>query len=320
MTIDNDAIAYQYKRVYGDLITDLYKRHVMTYNQFEQSSRKAKVTPYGAGFYFGLRTKDVEGVGGRNPNGSAFLPEPIAGAGVQGVISPKAIYAVIRMTGMAISAGKSDIGALVEAQGDATMNAYNSLVSDLNRQCHGDGFGGMAVLSTTSDTLSTSATWTVTCDNDLGTRYLKDGMIVDFYESGTFDITSKASRISSINPNTRVVTMEKNDSGYITYHPLTVSSTVSAGTIASAAVMCRYGARSSTTHDTANAAYELTGLLGMFDDGTLIDAFEGVTISTYPKFKANILENSSVNRELSEDLMLAGVDLTQTRSDSMATL
>jgi hypothetical protein len=321
MTIDTNAIAYQYKRVYGDMITDLFKRHVMTYNQFEQSSRKAKVTPYGAGFYFGLRTKDVEGVGGRNPAGTAFLPEPIEGAGTQGVITPRAIYSVIRMTGMAIAAGKSDIGALVEAQGDATMNAYNALVNDLNRMCHGDGYGKMATLSAISDTLSTSATWDVVVDNDVGTRYLKDGMIVDFYEGNNIDQSSVSSRISSVNPVTRVVTMEANDSSYQAFHPLTAaqSYSIAAGTVASGAVMVRYGARLAA-HATTNAYYELTGLNAMYDDGTLLATFEGVTVASNPKFKANIMGNADVNREISEDLMIAGVDFTQTRSNSMASL
>jgi hypothetical protein len=322
MTIDTTAIAYQYKRVYGDMITDLFKRHTMTWNQFDMSNRKAKPnnTPAGAGFYFGLRTKDVEGVGARNPAGTSFLPEPIAGAGTQGVITPKAIYAVIRMTGMALAAGKSDIGAMVEAQGDATMNAYNSLVSDLNRQCHADGFGGMATLSATSDTLSTSATWTLTCDNDVGVRYLKDGMIVDFYESNTLDASSKASRISSIDPVTKIVTMEANSSNYITYHPLTVTDTIAAGTIASGAVMVRYGARSSTSHATTNTAYEINGLNALYDDGTLIATFEGVSTTSFPKFKATILGNSSVNRELSEDLMIAACDIVRTKSTKEAQL
>lgn len=319
MTIDTTALAYQFKRVYGNKITDLFSRQVMTYNLFAKSSRKAKVRPGGAGYYFAVRKADNEAVGGRAEN--TYLPEPIEGAGTQGVITPKLLYAVLRMSGLAIEAGKGDMAAFVEAQGDATMNSYKALINDMNRQCHGDGYGLLATLSTTSDTLSTSATWDVTCDNDVGVRYLKPGMIVDFFNSTAFDESAVASRIASINPNTKVVTMEANASAYKAYHPLTAaqSYTVSAATIASGSFMVRYGARAAV-HATTNASYEMMGLLGMYDDGTLLSAFEGITVATHPQFKANIISNSGVNRELTEDLMLAAMDMTAARSTERAGL
>jgi hypothetical protein len=51
----------------------------------------------------------------------------------------------------------------------------------------------------------------------------------------------------------------------------------------------------------------------MYDDGTALAAFEGITITADPQFKANILSNSTVKRELSIDLMLAAMDMTYGR-------
>ena len=312
--LDTSALAYQFKRVYGDMITDLFARHTMTYNQFEKSPRQAKVRPGGAGYYFAIRQGDVEGIGGRAEN--ALLPEPLAGDGTQGVITPRLIYAVIRMSGLAIEAGKGDVEAFVNTQADATMNAYKSLVNDLNRQCHGDGFG---LLGTTSakTTPSTSATWTATFDNDRGVRYMKKGMICDFFQSTTMDASASSVRISAVNPITKVVTFEKAANAYRAYHPSSTAQAYSnaASSIASGSYLVRYGARA-TTHATSNAHYELTGLNGMYDDGTLISAFEGVTVASDPEFKANILSNSSVLRELTIDLMLAAMDMTAARSNS----
>jgi hypothetical protein len=314
MVLDTTALAYQFKRVYGDMITDLYARHTMTYNQFDKSNRRARVNPAGAGYYFSVRQADVEGVGGRAEN--AYLPEPMDGDGVQGVISPKLIYAVIRMSGLAIEAGKGDVAAFVDAQGDATMNAYKSLVNDLNRQCHGDGYG---LLGTTSAAVATgtqtSTTWTATFDNDRGVRYMKKGMICDFYNSTAIDQSSSSVRISSINPSTKVVTFEANAGSYKAFHPLTAAQSYAASTasIASGSFLVRYGARLAT-HATTNASYELTGLNGMYDDGTLLASFEGITVASDPEFKASIISNSAVNRELSVDLMLAAMDMTAARS------
>lgn len=314
--VDTTAVAYQLKRVYGDRITDLFKRHTMTYNMFQKSSRKATVKPGGAGYFFSTRQGDIESIGGRKQG--ALLPEPLTGDGVQGTIEPKLVYGVLRLSGLAIEAGKGDVMSFVDVQGDAITNVYKALINDLNRQCWGDGYGHMATLSTTSDSLSTSATWTVTVNNDTGTRYLKKGMIVDFYEGANIDQSSVSSRIFSINPNTRVVTMEANNGSYQAYHPLTAaqSYTIAAGTIAEGAEVVRYGARLAT-HATTNAFYEMMGLRGIYDDGTLITTFEGINTTNDEEWKANILSNSGTDRDVSIDLMLAAMDTTYARSDAM---
>lgn len=312
-TINTTEIAYQLKQTYGKEITDLFARHTMTYNEFDKSDRKASVRPGGSGYYFPLRQGDVEGVGARWQG--ALLPEPLSGDGVQGTITPKQIYAVIRMEGLAMEAGNGDWEAFVNVQSDAVKNAYNSLVSDLNRQCHGDGFGLLGTLSAVSDTLSTTATWTGTFDNDRGTRYMKKGMICDFYNSTAIDQSASSIRIASINPITKVVTFEAGADLYKAKHPLTAAQSYSnsAATVASGSFLVRYGARAAT-HATSNTAYELNGLNACYDDGTLIATFEGVVVASDPEFKANILSNSAVNRELSIDLMLAAMDMGYARS------
>ena len=55
-------------------------------------------------------------------------------------------------------------------------------------------------------------------------------------------------------------------------------------------------------------------MMGLFDDGTLLSSFENITVASYPKWKANILSNSSVNRDLSLELLLQAVDVTRIRS------
>jgi len=306
------------KRVYGDRITDLYNRQTMTYNMFNKSSRKSQYRPGGVGFYFAARQSDNEAVGARAEN--AYLPEPLSGAGLQGVITPKLIYGVLRLSGLAMEAGKGDVMSFVDVQGDAISNLYKSLIVDLNRQCWGDGTGLLGTVSAQSDALSESATWTVAFDNDRGTRYMRKGMIVDFYVSTAIDQSAAAQRISSVNPVAKTIEMElcaagAGGSAYQAYHPITAARTYTIATdvLASGEFMVRYGARLAT--HAATTTYELTGLNGLYDDGTLLTTFEGLTITSYPEFIANILDNSAVNRELSIDLMLAAMDLTAARSD-----
>ena len=316
-TNDTTAIAYQLKRIYGDKITDLFNRQAMTYNLFMKSSRRASVKPAGAGYYFAVRTGAMESVGARVEG--AFLPEPLPTAGVQGSINPALIYAVCRMSGLALEAGKGNLAAFVDAQGDAVMDSYKSLVVDLNRMCWGDGFGLLGTTSAAA-TPATASTWTATFDNDRGTRYIRKGMICDFYQSGTLDVTASAVRVSAINPTTKVVTFEAigaAGTAYRTYHPNAAgrTATKSTASIASGSYLIRYGAREAA-HAITDTPRELMGLLGMYDDGTLLTSFEGINTSTYPEWVANRIHNSAVNREITEDLMLSAMDMSSTRSNN----
>ena len=317
-TTDTTALAYQLKRVYGNTITDLFARQKMTYNLFLKSNRQATVAPAGVGYYYALRQSDNQAVGGRGEG--QYLPEPLYGAGVQGVITPRLLYAALRLSGLAIEVGKTNVAAFVNTQGDAISSTYKALINDLNRQCHGDGYGLIGTLSAAA-TLSTTNTWTGTFDNDMGTRYMKKGMIVDFYNGTAIDQSAITSRILSINPTTRVVTFEANGAAYQAYHPLAAARayTIADGAIANGSTMVRYGARAAA-HATTNPQYEIMGLLGMYDDATLLASFQGVTIATYPEFVANILANGGTNRELSIDLMLSAMDLTAARSDRQVSL
>lgn len=313
--IDTTAIAYQLKRVYGDQITELFARQTQTYNMFMKSGRTAKYRPGGVGFYFATRQADIESIGARAEN--AYLPEPLAGDGVQGVITPRLIYGTLRLSGLAVEAGKGDAAAFADVQGDAISNLYKALIVDLNRQCWGDGTGLLATVSTASSATHATNETTITCSNDRGIRYLRKGMIIDFYASTAIDESSVASRIMSINPVLKTFAIDgytASTDTFKSYHPIVAARSYSgaAQAIASGDFVVRYGARAATHVSTTR--YELDGLNACFDDGTLLTTYEGIVIETDPEFKANMLQNSSVNRELSIDLMLAGVDLSDTRS------
>lgn len=182
----------------------------------------------------------------------------------------------------------------------------------------GGWFRLLGILSAASETLSTSAQWHGTFSNDRGVRYMRKGMICDFFDAAdtAIDQTASSIRIAAIDPTTKIVHFEAGAGLYKAYHPVTAaqSYTETAGAVESGSHLVRQGARAAS-HSTAGTPYEITGLNGLFDDGTLLASFQGQTISSYPEFVANIIDNSAVNRELSIDLMLQAMDLTSTRSD-----
>lgn len=307
------------KIVYGEGLTKQFNDEYITYNLFKPSDRK----PAGKGYVFGIRYARAQGTGGRAE--SAKLPDPLTGIKSQGTILPRYIYGSIRITGPAIEAAKGNVAAFVDALADEIDDIYQSIIVDLNRQCHGDGFGHLGTLSAAA-TAKSADPWTATFDNDMGVTYMMEGQLVDFYASdgatvavdGVPDAYLYGQRIASINPTTKTVTFEKSGIAYGVNHPIpavAVLTQFSAGTFALtlAEMAIKMGARDEAW-TSAKTPVELTGLLGIFDDGTKLAEFEGIAVAGNPKWKANIMSNAGVSRELSIDLMLNACDLTRTRS------
>jgi hypothetical protein len=307
---DLTAITETLKNVYGAGLQAQFVDERTTYNQFPKSER----APRGLGYVFGARYARAQGVGARRE--SEILPVPLAGKYDQGLIKPRYVYGSIRLSGPAIEAAKGDVSSFVDGLSDAVNDIYQSLVNDLNRQACSDGFGLLGTLSGNSDALTTSSTtWTVPLDNDMGCKRCVPGMLVDFFNSTAIDQSAIASRIASVDFAGKSIEMEFNDSSFKTSHPLIAarSYTVATDVVASGSFMVRMGAREAS-HATSNTPVEITGIEGIFDDGTLLSTFENIAVATAPWWKANVLGNSSVNRELTVDLMLQAIDLARTQS------
>ena len=302
------AIEDTLKFVYGEGLTNQFVDEKTTYNQFPKTGR----SPKGKGYEFGIRYARAQGIGARRE--SANLPDPLTGKTDTGRILPKYIYGSIRLTGPSIEAAKGDIAAFVDSLSDAIDDIYKGIVVDLNRMSCGDSFGLLGTLSEASDALSASVAWTVTMDNDLSVSRCIPGMVVDFYDGANIDQSSVASRILSVHPSTKTIEMEGNDGTYKANHPIVAaqSYTIATDAVPDAAQMVRIGAREAA-HATTDVSTEMMGLEGIFDDGTLLATFENITVATYPEWKANVLGNSGVNREVSIDLMLQALDLARVR-------
>ncbi len=309
-----DSLSEILKNVYGEGLTNQFNDEKITYNQFPKSDRK----PAGNGYIFGIRYARAQGTGGRAE--SARLPDPLTGVKDQGKINARYIYGSIRITGPAIEAAKGNTAAFVDGLADEIDDIYQSIVVDLNRQCHWDGFGQLGRLSVGA-TYPGNATWAGTFDNDLGVMYFQEGQMVDFYASagatlaGDTTVTcAAASRVLSINPATKVVIFETPSATYLNGHPYASGATnTNAFSVENGAMAIKMGARD-LAWTSGDTPVEFTGLTGLYDDGTLLSSFENITVATYPKWKANIISNSGVNRELTIDLMINACDLTRIRT------
>lgn len=307
---DMTAIVDILKNVYGGL-TEQFDYEPITYNQFPKSDRKCG----GNGYFAAVAYENPQGIGFRDE--STLLPPPLVGKWDQIKILPKSAYGVLRLSGQSIDLAKGGVESFVNNMSANVNGIYEAILDQLNVASHGDGFGLIATLSAASDTPSATVatTWTVTCDNDRGLMYAREGQVVDFFESTVPDQQTIASRIYSIDIANKTCEMEGNADDYSAVHPDSTLRGYSFGTaaVATGAYMVRMGTREAS-HLTTNTPKEITGLDGIFDDSTLITTFQNIDASTYTKWQANVLGNSSVNRELTEDLMLQAVNLSRLRS------
>ena len=302
------------KNVYDTGLKNQFADEKTTYNLFPKSDRQ----PRGLGYIFGLRYARVQSTGGRAE--STKLPDPMTGKKDQGKINPRYLYGTLRLTGPSMEAAKGDMASFVNGLADEMDDLYQSMVVDLNRQSNSDGFGKVGVVSA-SFAPSTSTYFNVTFDNDLGIQMMQEGMLIDFYDStgAAVDASCCGQRIRTITPSTKVVQFEASAQTWLTNHPdsTIAGSTNSTAPVPTASIAVKMGAREAA-HATTDAPTDITGLDGIFDNGTLLTSFENITVSANPKWAANRMTNSSVNRELEVDLMLNALDLTRVRSGMTA--
>ena len=324
MAIDyttSTSVADTLKLVYGEGIEQQFAQEETLYNNIPKGSANIG----GKGYEMSVTFADPQSVGGRAESGR--LPDPLVGKFDTTNIQPAYVYSTGRLTGPAIEKGKTNAAAFMDVMDNQIQGMYRATRSDLNRQCWGDGFGALAVLSSASDALSTGATWTITCDNAQGVRLLKPGMVVDFYDGANIDQSSVASRIASVDYVNNTAEMEAvaaTGAGGSTYqpnHPIVAARTYTIATdaVPDGAIVVRIGARLAT-HATSDTALEMTGMDGIFDDGTLLATFQNITVATQPQWKANILSNSSVDRELSIDLLLQACNVNRNMSGDDANI
>src|SRR5574343_222398 len=214
---DTTNLANALKTVYGDGLRKQFEDEQITYNLFPKSDR----SPKGKGYTFGLRIARNQSTGGRAESGK--LPDPMTGKKINGKITPAYLYGSLRITGPAIEAAKGNEAAFVDGLADEIEDIYQSILVDMNRQMHWDGYGQLGRCTAASSAAS-NATYAVTFDNDLGIKYFVEGQLVDFYSSaGATCVGSSASaifaqRVSNVNPSTKVVTFVANATTFASNH------------------------------------------------------------------------------------------------------
>lgn len=196
----------------------------------------------------------------------------------QMAITPKYHYSVCRMTRQAMDAAISSRGGFAKSITAELDGTRDQLEEELAiSSTFGDGSGAIGKISTTA-TGTTATLYGQPTVGQMGSRAVRVGQYVQSWASKTTGAVGAAHIVVATVPTSTTFT--------------TASTTWTAN---------EYLFRSVTTSvDPRNRV--MMGLGGLVDDGTRVGTFQGLSRTTYPSLKANILGASGVLRPISQDL------------------
>lgn len=224
---------------------------------------------------------------------SAKLPP----AGAQGYadvkISAKYNYGRVQLTGQVIKASLQSKGAFTRAMESEIKGLVRDLANDRERQFFGAGDGVVALVqsaqtSTANNTFFVDSPFGVTPTTN-GTRFMNP--------KDTFALVGTTG--TTVNSTFTVGNTLSTTGGYFVASAVTATITFSDNER-----IVRYNA-DVTAGTTNNLSNEVTGLLGIIDDGTYLNTLHNINRTSYPIFKSTVI--SSVG-QLSLDVIQRGID------------
>lgn len=238
-----DAFLREY---YDGRLESALNNELPLYNRLDKVTEKVEnVGGKSMAIRFAIKTQRNHGIGARAEAGT--LPTAYNVAGQQAVVSLKYLYGRIQLTGQSIKASKQSKAAFVSQLEHAMEDMEDGMMVDFGRIIHGDGTGFLATISGTFNN-----TINVTVDGP-DTRWLEPGMIVDTgVKTAATALVNTTVTISDVDPDNHAVKFS------------------AALTVADNTYIFRNGSRNN----------EPLGLLGIVDDGTVVDSIYGLTRST----------------------------------------
>lgn len=192
----------------------------------------------------------------------------------------------IQVSGPTIEASKNDKGAMARALEQEMKGIVADMKKEVNYQFFNDGSAVRALINVDPGTEVT-----LTLDTP-GTRWLQEGMIVDFLDpaAGTTRTPTTGTYIANI---TSATAAELN--------------TAAVSGVADNDWVIRKGARAGATNALTDS-YEMMGLKGIVDDGTYVDTLHNISRTSYAYWKCSTSstdDNSGTLRDITDALIQA---------------
>jgi hypothetical protein len=208
-------------------------------------------------------------------------------AGSQGYaqvkIPEKYNYGRIQLTGQVIKASTENKGAFTRAMESELKGLVRDMGNDRERQYFGAGNGVLCLSYGAQDFRTGTCSASITIDSPFGitpttdgARFLQPGMVCSILAPTTSAVEATFT-VTAGNPFAA-------DGSWVAW------SAISAVQISDNARIVR-GNSDVAAGTTNNFNNEVTGLLGLFDDGTYVGTLHNIVRSTYPVFKSPVISS-----------------------------
>lgn len=257
------------KEIYEPRIREQLQNWQKTSKRIEQTSEGVTSEVGGKYVVFPIHTKRNHGIGSRLEMEALPVAQNQAYARAQVSLSYQ--YGAIRLSGQSMELAQSNFQAFASVLDEEVNGIQRDLAKDFNRQIYGTSVGALGTVT------GANATVTIPMTN---TQYMEVGMLIDIYNSTGVTLKTQAAGVT-------IVTVNKNVSIVVDVAPGTATV---AGDIA-----VRKGSLNR----------EIIGLSQIVDD---VAPVFNLDPAVEPVWKSVINSNASVNRALSESLMIKMID------------
>lgn len=234
-----------------------------------------------------IEFRSFVGVGNRAENG--LMPIPDAGEYVQAKVELVNAFAVFQISLQLLRRAEGERAAFAESLARQTATTMYAWVSDMNRQFLGSGDGYLAMIDESctdgdTDAKDIDCAWGIS-DSNAGSDGNGDMFISKNMRINIFNSTTKRTDGGIGNDGTIRISAFTRGSGS-TEATITMDDS---GTAADGDYIVRDGNKATGSSTT----YELTGLRGLIDDGTVLATFQNLAVASYPDWISWIKYGSS---------------------------
>lgn len=291
------------KTFYVQKVVNLINKKTTMLDIFEDGDASG-LTVDGKNVVYALRTNRNQGVGA--VGSGKVLPKAGYQETVNVTIPHRYTYGRIQLEAQTIKQSKTNKGAFIKALTLEMNGLKDDMSKARNRMLWGDGTGVLAKVS--GGALASATTINVKDPGGVtgsvnGARFLQPGMSIAIIRSATpatasdSDIVGTGSAVTAVSTNGASITISAGGFGAVALNDGDLIVAQPAGTDSSAQTSINR---------------EPMGLRGLVDDGTYQSSIFGVSRTTYPKFKANIISLGDVFNVDSADRVL---DLCEERGN-----
>jgi hypothetical protein len=276
------VLANLFKNVYEPEFTKAFNEEYVGWQLATKLPRQFR----GGAEIFGVQIGRAGGVGMRGE--TQGLPTPKGPTPLQASVPLRRIFGTFELSHDAIERSKGDEAAFKEAISFEIEPKFDRMLKVGNIYLYGDGRGVLATF-TASGSLAAAVGSTValTVDN---ARFLEAGDIVALWDTAAAQTPTANGGYGNGTTDNEQVQIQNVDYATNTVTLVRTAAGAGAATITTAATVIRNYGDSTSDFSSVRTDGQFTGLRAFADDGTLAPVMEGISRTSNPRWKGQIVD------------------------------